>query len=145
MTGVRSFLDKNVLYLAWAQAFVAVFGSLYYSEIAGFLPCILCWYQRILMYPILVILTVGILRKDKTNLPFYVLPLSFAGIGVSLYQTLLQIGLIPEEAAPCVLGVSCATKYINYLGFITIPLLSLTAFVIISLCLLYYRRLNHEK
>lgn len=119
-------------YLALLQAFVSTFFSLYSSEIMHLVPCVLCWYQRIFMYPLVVIIAVGILTKDK-KLPLYVLPLSIIGAGIALYHYLLQRGIIPDELGPCVLGVSCTTKYIEWFGFITIPFLSLLSFGIISI------------
>lgn len=118
-------------YVAFGQALLATLGSLYFSEIAGFPPCSLCWYQRICMYPIVILMAVGILRKDK-NVVFYVLPLSLIGLGIALYHNLLYYKILPESAAPCVMGISCTTKYIEWFGFVTIPFLSLVAFAIIT-------------
>ncbi len=123
--------QKYLLYLAWITALSAMLGSLYFSEIAKFPPCVLCWYQRIFMYPLVIILAVGILKKDKL-LPFYVLPLSIIGGLVALYHNLLYYQLIPEAAAPCIQGISCTTKFIEWGGFVTIPLLSFTSFMVIS-------------
>ena len=105
-------------------------GSLYYSEIAGFVPCTLCWYQRILMYPLTLITLVGILKQDG-NLPGYVLPFSILGMGVSTYHYLIQLGVVGHSAA-CTVGVPCGLRWVNYFGFVTIPLLALTAFVLIT-------------
>lgn len=130
---------KNLLYLAWVQALVATLGSLYFSEILHFKPCILCWYQRILMYPLVIIIAVGILRKDK-NLPYYVLPMSILGAGFALFHVLLQKGIIPENFTPCEVGVSCTTRYAGWFGFLTIPMLSLIAFLVITVCMYWYKR-----
>jgi len=129
-----SLIRRNALYIAFAQALAAMLGSLYYSQILHYAPCVLCWYQRILMYPLVLILAVGIMRRDK-NVPYYVLPLSIIGIGFALYHYLLQRGIIPDSLAPCSLGVSCTTKYVEYFGFVTIPFLSLLAFVVITACM----------
>lgn len=134
---MQKLIQKNILYLAWIQALAATLGSLYYSEIKNYTPCSLCWYQRILMYPLVLIFAVGILRKDK-NLPFYVLPLSILGWFIALYHVLLQKGILPEAIAPCTIGASCLTKYTGYFGFITIPVMSLTAFTIINICVFIY-------
>ena len=128
-------MNKTYLFVSWFIALAAMLGSLYYSEIRGLAPCVLCWYQRILFYPLVAILAVGIIRQDR-SVPFYVLPLSIIGIGVALFQWLLQLGVIPEQAAPCTLGVSCVTKYVEYFGFITIPFLSLVAFIAITTMML---------
>lgn len=136
-------LSKNILYVALVQAVAAVTGSLYFSEVLGFVPCVLCWYQRILMYPIVILITVGILRRDK-NLPFYVLPFSILGMAIALYHYFLQSGMIPREIAPCSLGVSCVTKYFEWFGFITVPLLSLTAFAVITISMIIFRKANKK-
>lgn len=136
-------IKKNILYLAWLQALVATLGSLYYSEIMHLTPCVLCWYQRILMYPLVLILGVGILTKDK-KIYNYVLPLSVLGLIIAIYHVLLQFNIIPQSTAPCVAGVSCTTRYIAYFGFITIPFLSMTAFAIITAAMLIYR-LEHKR
>ncbi|CAN5340022.1 disulfide oxidoreductase [soil metagenome] len=140
----HDFLKKNskyFLYVAWIQSIVAMAGSLYFSEILKFPPCILCWYQRILMYPLVLILAVGIIKKDK-KIYSYVLPLSIIGAVIAFYHNLLYFNIIPESAAPCVAGVSCTTKFIEFLGFITIPFLSLCGFLLIIVCMLIYRKLN---
>lgn len=132
-------IRKNILYLAWIQSIVAMFGSLFFSEVMKLPPCVLCWYQRILMYPLTVIIAVGILKKDK-NIHHYVLPLSISGLCIAIYHNLLYYGIIPESIQPCRLGISCTTKQIEWLGFITIPLMSLTAFAVITICMLIYMR-----
>lgn len=137
----EEFTKKYILYVALIQALVATLGSLYFSEIAKFPPCVLCWYQRIAMYPLVVVLTVGILRKDK-NVPLYVLPLSIIGMAIGIYHNLLYYNILPEAAAPCMMGVSCTTKFIEWGGFVTIPLLSLAAFTVITICMFLYRRYN---
>lgn len=122
-------------YLAFAIALMSTLGSLYFSEISGFPPCILCWYQRIFMYPLVIILAIGITRKNK-DLPLYVLPLSLIGLSIGIYHNLLYYNIIPEAIAPCQAGISCTTKFIEWFGFVTIPFLSLAAFTIISLCMI---------
>lgn len=134
-------MKKNLLYIAWAQSIVATLGSLYFSEIKHYIPCTLCWYQRIFMYPLVIIIAVGIRRHDK-KLESYVLPLSILGFLIALYHNLLQYQILPESVAPCTLAASCTARYTGYFGFITIPLMSLTAFFIITICMLIYRKIN---
>lgn len=134
---MKKFLNQYILYIALIQSIAATLGSLYYSEIRHFTPCVLCWYQRILMYPLVLIIGVGIYRKDK-GLPYYVLPLSVTGMFVALYHVLLQKGILPEAVAPCSIGASCLTKYTGYFGFITIPVMALAAFFVINLCFIIY-------
>jgi disulfide bond formation protein DsbB len=127
------FLAAYAAQLAVGPAIAALLGSLYFSEIRGFVPCELCWFQRILMYPITIILFVGIFNDDWL-LPKYVLPLSITGLGVSTYHYLLQNHVLGSTV--CSAGVSCAIRYINVYGFITIPFLAGVAFLLISLLML---------
>ncbi len=117
-------------YLALLVAWVALCGSLFFSEVLHWQPCLLCWYQRILMYPLSLVIAVGILRRDA-GLHWYILPLSLLGAGVSLYHYLLvKTDWFPPP--PCVADIPCTVDYLNVFGFINIPFLALTAFLIIS-------------
>jgi disulfide bond formation protein DsbB len=138
---MKTFLKKYILYIALIQSIVATLGSLYLSEICGFTPCKLCWYQRVFMYPLIVVLAVGIVENNK-NLYKYVLPLSVMGMGLAIYHNLLYYGFLTESVIYCTAGVSCTTKYIEWFGFITIPLLSLLAFIIITILMLVHRKIN---
>ncbi|HXF62012.1 MAG TPA: disulfide oxidoreductase [Caldilineaceae bacterium] len=130
------FFNRSSLYVALVVAWVAMLGSLYFSEVKGYLPCDLCWYQRILMYPLTVILAVGLLRQDG-SLPYLVLPFTIIGQGVSTYHYLLEKTTIFGAPTVCRSGVPCTVAWINWLGFITIPFLAMTAFFIITImCLI---------
>jgi disulfide bond formation protein DsbB len=122
---------NQLLYAAWLIAIVSTLGSLYYSDVMHLTPCVLCWYQRIFMYPLVLVIPIGIIKKDKI-LPWYVVVLSSIGGLIALYHYLLQRGIIPDRLAPCQAGVSCTTKLIEYYGFITIPFLTLVAFALIT-------------
>jgi disulfide bond formation protein DsbB len=137
-----SFWQHYGAYLALAPALTAMLGSLYYSEIAGFVPCTLCWYQRILMYPLTLIILVGIIKQDE-YLPDYVLPFSIIGMGVSTYHYLIQLGVF-EHPAACSVGIPCNLRYVDYFGFVTIPLLTLTAFVLITVVMAVTKWANRE-
>ena len=139
MKNIISFVTNNILYIALITALSAMVGSLYFSEIKEYAPCILCWYQRILMFPLVSILAVGIYRRDKA-VDTYVLPLSIMGMIISFYHVLLQYGVVSENLGPCVLGQSCTTPYGNYFGFITIPLLSFSAFAVLTFFMLVYKK-----
>jgi disulfide bond formation protein DsbB len=130
LSKTRGFWQEYGPYLAFGTALLAMLGSLYYSQIAGFVPCTLCWYQRMLMYPLVLITLVGIIKQDE-SLPDYVLPLSIIGIGVAAYHYLIQVGVFSHSSV-CTVGVPCDQRWVNYFGFVTIPLMSLTAFVIIT-------------
>ena len=123
------------LYLAWLVAVVATAGSLYFSEVRLFVPCTLCWYQRILMYPLVIVLGLAAFHRSTVVVP-YVLPLSVLGAGVALFHYLEQ--KVPGFGAPamCRSGVPCSLEYINVLGFVTIPFLALVAFVLITVLLI---------
>lgn len=137
------FIKRNLLQLALIVATFSTLGSLVFSEILKFPPCVLCWYQRICMYPLVVILTVGIWKKDK-NLHFYILPLSVTGLIISIYHNLLyyNINIVPESVTPCTLGISCTTKFIEWFGFITIPFLSMISFATIILLVLLHLKFS---
>lgn len=126
-------IKPYLLHLAWLMAFVSLVGSLFFSEVMKLPPCVLCWYQRIFMYPLVAVIAVGMIRKDK-NLPYYVLPLSVPGLLLALYHTLLQWRILPEVIT-CTAGVPCALQQLNLFGFVNIPFLSLLAFVIITACM----------
>jgi disulfide bond formation protein DsbB len=128
---LSEFLEDYGGWLAFVIALVATLGSLYYSEIAGYVPCRLCWYQRILMYPLVVVTLVGALKRDE-YLPAYVLPLSIIGMGVSGYHALMEKGIVPASTT-CAVDVPCNITYVNYLGFITIAVMAFTAFTLITL------------
>lgn len=120
----------NLLFTAWAASIVAMFGSLYFSEVKNFIPCDLCWYQRILMYPLTVILGIAVIKKDY-RIALYTMVLSGIGACISAYHYLLQKVTFFTETAPSCGRIPCTGQYINWLGFITIPMLALIAFIII--------------
>jgi disulfide bond formation protein DsbB len=132
--GVRD----NLAYPAWVIALLATVGSLFFSEVMGLPPCVLCWYQRIAMYPLVLIIATGIVKRDA-RMRAYALPLCLAGLVVAVYHNLLYYGVIPESLTPCSEGASCTERQIEWLGFVTIPLLGLASFVAVALCLLFYR------
>jgi disulfide bond formation protein DsbB len=109
---MKLFIQKHSLYIAWAISLAAMLGSLYFSNIRGFPPCVLCWYQRICLYPLVAILGVGILKRDK-NVFFYAMPLAVIGALISVYHNLLYYKLIPGSLAQCANGTSCTTKFIE--------------------------------
>ena len=136
--------SNNLIYFSLILSVFSTVGSLVFSEILKFPPCVLCWYQRVCMYPLVVIFAIGIWKKDK-NIPYFVLPLSVIGLLISAYHNLLYYKIIPESAAPCVLGISCTTKFIEWFGFITIPFLSLVSFALITASMLLYLKYQTRK
>lgn len=127
----KKFLRENGMHLSWLLALIATLGSLYFSEIMHFIPCKLCWYQRILMYPLVVILGIASVRRDY-RLTIYVLPLTIWGACISVYHVLLQSGVFHESATSCG-PIPCDVDYLNWLGFITIPMLAGAAFILITI------------
>jgi disulfide bond formation protein DsbB len=144
MSQTNQDFDKNwtILFLAWVLVSTSALGSVFFSHIMDFAPCVLCWYQRIFLFPLVIILATGLFPFDKRVI-VYSLPLAIIGWFVALYHNLLYSGIIPQELQPCSKGVSCTEKYIDLFGFITIPMLSLISFsIIILLLILLKRRLN---
>ncbi|MCM2351261.1 MAG: disulfide oxidoreductase [Bacteriovoracaceae bacterium] len=139
--------DKKwfLIFGCWLVAAISTAGSLFFSEVMRFPPCTLCWYQRILMYPLVIIFLMGLIPFDRSVIKFS-LPLTVLGWLIAIYHNLLYYKILPESAAPCVMGISCTTVQIEWFGFITIPFLSLTAFTLILILLTFsYRILNREK
>ncbi|PIC82219.1 disulfide oxidoreductase [Sporosarcina sp. P1] len=135
--------QENWLLSMWAVALIATLGSLYFSEIKGYIPCTLCWYQRIFMYPIVLIGLIALIQK---NISIAWTTASFAFIGgcISLYHYGLQKLAFLQYSAPECSGASCTGAYINYLGFITIPFLALIAFAFIFIASLVILKQTKE-
>ncbi|MBA3632548.1 MAG: disulfide bond formation protein B [Acidobacteria bacterium] len=131
-------LFEALAYTAWIIALVATVGSLFFSEVMNLPPCVLCWYQRIAMYPLVLIIGVSIVLRDR-RMKYYALPVCLSGLAVSIYHNLLYYGVIPDSITPCTQGISCTSVQIEWLGFVTIPMMALAAFVSIGLCLLFYK------
>lgn len=131
-------VNGTLPYLAWLIASLSIVGSLFFSEVMHLPPCVLCWYQRIAIYPLVLVIGTGIILRDL-RLKFYALPLCLAGLVISVYHNLLYYGFIPESITPCSEGVPCNAVQIEWLGFITIPLMGLAAFVAITICLVFYK------
>jgi len=127
---------ENSLLFIWLTSLVATLGSLYFSEIRQYEPCELCWYQRILMYPILLMTTVAYIQK---NARIAVTTAVFSCIGgiISLYHYGIQKLDFLSDSAPACGRVPCTGQYINILGFITIPFLAGVAFILIAITSFY--------
>ena len=125
-------------YLAWVVALVGTVGSLFFSEVMGLPPCDLCWYQRIAMYPLVVIIGAGIVMRDS-RMKTYALPFALIGLAISVYHNLLYYGVIPKTITPCGEGVSCTEAQIEWFGFVTIPLMGLVSFLLITIFLFFYK------
>ncbi len=139
---------EQPLALGAVVATAAMLGSLYYSEVAGFVPCDYCWYQRIAMYPLAFVLGIAAIRKDRGAM-YYALPIAVIGFGISVYHYQLQ--LFPEQSNSCNLFAPCTQQWVDTWGFISIPFMAGAAFLaIITLGVLTIRddrraaRFEHE-
>jgi len=122
------FIKENSLILAFFVALLATLGSLFYSEIAGYNPCKLCWFQRVFMYPQAILFGTALIRKAK-NIFYYSVPLSLIGLIIAVYHYISQI---MEYSSTCgTEGVACTVKYTFHFGYITIPMMAVTAFLLI--------------
>jgi disulfide bond formation protein DsbB len=132
LRGLRSALWGYELWAAFVVAAIATGGSLFFSEIAHFVPCELCWFQRICMYPLSIVTLLAAIRGDH-RVARYLLPLPIVGAGVSVYHLLVENGVV-AQAKTCLASApgGCATKWINEFGWMTIPTLALTAFVLLT-------------
>lgn len=141
---VLDFFQKYSLHLVFAVAFIATVGSLFYSEVAGYEPCKLCWFQRILMYPQTIILAIALFKKDKGIVP-YIVGLSAVGAVISGYHYLLQLGIFTSGSCSTVgYSVNCAKLFVMGFGYITIPMMAFTAFLLIIISMIILK-LNEKQ
>ena len=131
----------TLLFLGWLLVSVSATISIFFSSVLEYEPCVLCWYQRICLFPLILIFAAGLFPAFDKSVIKYALPLSIAGGLTAFYHTLLYAGIIPENIQPCSKGVSCTEKYIELFGFVSIPMLSFFAFsTIIALLFVLKRR-----
>jgi len=129
-----------LLFGSWLIASLAALGSLFLEKGLGIEPCALCWYQRIFMYPLVLILLTGLLPLDR-RVTRYALPLAFFGWITAFYHLLMYVGIVPESLQPCGSGPSCVQDDLGVFGFVNIPMLSLLSFsVVIGLLLVFMQR-----
>lgn len=135
----------RLIFVAWVIAAAATLGALFFGEVMKLPPCSLCWYQRIFMFPLALILPIGLFPLDR-KVVRYALPLAVIGGLFAAFHLLLIAGVIPESIKPCSRGVPCSEKVIEWFGFVTIPLLSAAASAsIITLLALAGLRRSHEE
>ncbi|MBK65687.1 MAG: disulfide bond formation protein B [Chloroflexi bacterium] len=131
---IRNLISEYNVLFAWTIASLASIGSLFYSEISGFVPCTFCWYERIAMYPLVLVLGVGIFLKSKESWIFG-FPLSAIGLIITIYHYQLQ--MFPDQnSISCSTDVSCTGTWIMEFGFVTMPFMALSTFLLISVLLL---------
>jgi len=144
---IESQLGWYLIFVCWLIAMSALFGSLFFSEIMGLKPCVLCWWQRIFIYPLAILFLVSLLPQlnNQANgvdrsVVRYTLPLAVIGLGFALYHYLVYSGFIPEDLQPCSEELSCAEVNLELMGFITIPMLSIFSYSAIIALLLIFRK-----
>lgn len=142
-SAVESLGTQTALWLAWLVATTATLGSLFYSEVLHFPPCELCWFQRIAMYPLSVVLLVGAIRKEAIA-KMYALPLALVGLAISTWHYLIQI--YPSlDGGACDPTNPCSSRWVEVFGFISIPFMAWAGFIVISVLLIFYvRATTHE-
>lgn len=124
-----------LLFIAWLVATASTLGALFLGEVMGYTPCVLCWYQRIAMFPLVLVLAAGLFPFDP-RVVRYAMPLAVVGALLAMFHMALVAGWIPESIKPCQQGVPCSDVTVVWFGFVTIPLLSvLSFFAIIGLLL----------
>jgi disulfide bond formation protein DsbB len=128
----------KLVFGAWVIACCATLGALFFGEVMQLPPCLLCWYQRIFMFPLAVILPLGLAPYDRKIIR-YVLPLAMIGWLIAIFHQLLVAGWVPKSLEPCARGVPCSKTVIELFGFLTIPWLSIAAFSAIIVLLLLAR------
>lgn len=136
---VYLFIHTHIVKIIFWSALLASVGSLIYSNIIGFPPCDLCWWQRILLYPQALIAGIAWAKKDK-SIVRYILPMSVIGALISLYQSFIQWGIFTSAGGCTAIGGACAKVYVNEFGYITIPFMAFSIFVyLIVLKLVFYK------
>jgi disulfide bond formation protein DsbB len=133
-------MNWSILFLCWLLVSVSATISIFFSSVLEYQPCVLCWYQRICLFPLVLILAAGLFPAFDKSVIKYALPLTIAGGLTAFYHTLLYAGIIPENLQPCSKGVSCTEKYFELFGFVSIPMLSFLAFSTLAALLIVLKR-----
>lgn len=138
-TAIAQNIKKYSLHISFFISLTATLGSLFYSEIAGFAPCKLCWFQRVFMYPLPMLFGLALYKKDK-NITDYGIGLSLIGSVIAAYHYALQINPNPFASCSTIgFSASCSDRFVTHFGYITIPMMSLTAFLLILSTLVTYK------
>ncbi len=133
-----------LLFVGWLLAVVSMAGSLFLSDVMDYAPCVLCWYQRIPMYALALILGIALWKQD-VHVVKYAQPLALVGVALAAFHCLLYLGYIPKGIQPCSQDVPCSEVKLQIWGFLTIPLMSLVAFLAIVVVLFLLNRRSHEE
>ena len=139
---LRRTIRSIALPLAALVAVTAMLGSLYYSDVAHFTPCRLCWFQRIFMYPLAFVLVSGAVRRAR-DVHWYALPLAFVGAPISIYHYLIQN--VPSlESSACSIDAPCSSAWVWQFGFVSIPYMALSGFLAILVLVGLYRAIPDQ-
>jgi len=128
--GIARWVLQQRAAFTFAVALLSTLGSLYFSEIADFVPCRLCWFQRVFMYPITIVALVGLVRRDAAA-RWYSASLAVIGGGVSLYHLLIERGILPDSTSCSLFGPPCSEVWFRAFGFVTLAFMALCGFVAI--------------
>lgn len=121
----------TLVFIAWLVASISTLGAIFLGEVMGYAPCVLCWYQRIAMFPLVFVLAAGLFPFDPRVIR-YGLPLALAGLAIATFHLALIAGWIPDSIKPCQQGVPCSNVQVTWFGFVTTPLLSLLSFLAVT-------------
>jgi disulfide bond formation protein DsbB len=135
---LRDDVGRIALPLAWLVALVTTLGSLYYSKVQSFVPCELCWYQRICVYPFALILGIAAWRRDA-GIRVYAIPVFAVGMAIAAYHTWIQAYPPSNGTSFCTIEAPCTTRYVWEFGFVSLPFMALSAFVVMTVLLLVAR------
>ena len=136
-------LNWLLLFGAWLLATAGMLTSLFFSNVMDVPVCVLCWYQRIALYPLVLLLPLGLFPFDPRVMR-YAASLVAVGWLIALFHVLLVAGVVPESAQPCVQGIPCSQTYVEYFGFLNIPLMSLLTFSALGLLLTVSHRMTNR-
>lgn len=137
-------VGRMLLFTSWLVAVSGTAGSLFFSEVMGYPPCVLCWYQRIALYPLVVVIAIGLATADR-RVGLYSLPFAITGLGIAIYHNLIYYGIVPEGLTPCSEGTPCNATQLELLGFITIPLMASVGFAsLTALMAAFHFRYNRK-
>ncbi len=134
VAGELDAVGRMLLFTSWLVAVSGTAGSLFFSEVMGYPPCVLCWYQRIALYPLVVVIAIGLAAHDR-RVAVYSLPFAVIGLCIAIYHNLIYYGIVPESLTPCSEGTPCNAVQLELLGFVTIPLMSILGFASVSVLL----------
>ena len=143
--GWMNIFKKHGLWLVFGTALAGMLLSLFYSDVVGYEPCKFCWLARIFMYPQVFLLGMAFWKKESRRIVDYSLILSIIGLLITGYQLLLQAGLVPTPPCAATGAVACTKIYFEYFGYVTIPAMAFTAFALMTIFALAFKKGSESK